>query len=299
MITPQYLKKGDEIGIVSTARKITKKELLPAIKIFEEWGLKVRTGKNLFKEYHQFAGTDEERLEDFQEMINDNEIKAIVCARGGYGTVRIVDDIDFTNLIKYPKWIAGFSDVTVLHSHIHSKLGIETLHSAMPLTLTGLPADAPALTSMRKALLGEDLSYQINSHHFNRKGIAEAEVVGGNLSILFSLNNTPSDIITKGKILFIEDLDEYLYHIDRMMMNLKRSGKLEKLAGLVVGGMSDMNDNAVPYGMTACEIIKETAKDYDYPVCYNFPSGHKEDNRALILGRKCRLVVEESVTLSF
>lgn len=299
MITPRALQKGDTIGIISTARKISRDEVLPAIKIFEKWELKVELGKNLFKEYKQFAGTDAERLEDIQNMIDDPSVNAIICARGGYGTIRIIDEIDFTKFRSNPKWLAGFSDVTVLHSHIHSNYGIETIHSAMPLNFKDVSPASPSLTTLKKALFGESLFYKISKHPFNKTGTTEAVLTGGNLSILYSINNTASDIDTEGKILFIEDLDEYLYHIDRMMMNLKRSGKLDKLAALIVGGMSEMNDNTVPYGKTAYEIISEAVKEYNYPVCFDFPSGHQDDNHALILGRKSKLVIEESITLSF
>ena len=299
MITPQYLKTGDKIGIISTARKISEAEVMPAIEIFKSWGLDVVTGKNLFNEYNQFAGTDARRLYDVQTMLDDAEIKAIICARGGYGTVRIIDKIDFTSFEKNPKWIAGFSDVCVLHSHIHANFGIETIHSAMPINFIDITENSDSLITLKDALFGKNLSYKIKPHPFNRQGKAEAIITGGNLSILYSLTGSISDIDTKGKILFLEDLDEYLYHIDRMMMNLKRCGKLENLAALVIGGMSDMNDNIVPFGLSACEIIKYAVEDYDYPVCYDFPAGHITDNKALIFGRKASLIIKENVTLSF
>lgn len=299
MITPQYLKTGDKIGIISTARKISKAEIMPAIEIFSSWGLEVETGKNLFSEYHQFAGSDAQRLDDIQYMLDNPEIKAIVCARGGYGTVRIIDKIDFTEFVKNPKWIAGFSDVCVLHSHIHANFGIETLHSAMPVNFIDIIENSDSLITLKDALFGKSLLYKIKPHPFNRKGEADAIITGGNLSILYSLTGSISDIDTKGKILFLEDLDEYLYHIDRMMMNMKRCGKLENIAALIVGGMSDMNDNTVPFGQSACEIINNAVQEYDYPVCYDFPAGHITDNRALIFGRKAHLVIIENVTLSF
>ncbi len=298
MKSPPCLKTGDKIGIVSTARKISAVEISAAIKIFEKWGLEVVLGENLYKEHFQFAGTDDQRLSDIQEMLDNPEIKAIVCARGGYGTVRIIDKIDFSVFSKSPKWIVGFSDVTVLHSHIQSNLGIETIHSLMPINFNDIPEDSQSILTLKKALFGENLSYDIKSHLLNRKGKATGLLTGGNLSILYSLTGSVSDIDTKGKILFIEDLDEYLYHIDRMMMNLKRSGKLENLAGLIVGSMSEMNDNTIPYGHNAYEIIREFVDIYDYPLCFDFPAGHIKDNRALIFGRKTRLVIEESVTLS-
>ena len=294
MQTPPPLQAGDRIGIVSTARKITEAELQPALKTFADWGLEVVLGKNLFAVYHQFAGTDRQRLADLQDMLDDPEIKAIVCARGGYGTARIIDDLNFKMYSVKPKWIVGFSDVTVLHSHIHTHCGTETLHAIMPLTFPGTPE---AMESLRKALFGEPISYELDPHPFNREGSCSGQLVGGNLSILYSINNTPSDIDTTGNILFIEDLDEYLYHIDRMMLSLRRSGKLENLAGLIVGGMTKMNDNEVPFGKNAYEIIAETVKNYTYPLIFNFPAGHISDNRVLIIGRRSEMTVSERVRL--
>ncbi|MCW3105366.1 MAG: hypothetical protein JWO09_3806 [Bacteroidetes bacterium] len=296
MTTPPYLKKGDRIGIVACARKISKEELQPAVDMLQAWGLEVVFGQNLFKQQHQFSGTDEERAADLQAMLDDPAIKAVISARGGYGTVRIIDRIDFTKFRQQPKWVIGYSDITVLHSHIYN-FGIETLHATMPINFT---KNAEATETLRKALFGEKLSYEVGSHPLNRKGNAEAELVGGNLSLLYALTGSASDLDTKGKILFIEDLDEYLYHIDRMMISLKRSGKLSSLAGLIVGGMSDMKDNAVPFGKTAEEIIIDAVKEYDYPVCFDFPAGHIDRNFALMIGRKVKLSVgNEGAEVSF
>jgi muramoyltetrapeptide carboxypeptidase len=292
MTAAPYLKKGDKIGIVACARKISKEELQPAVEMLNSWGLEVVLGKNLFRQDHQFSGTDEERAEDLQSMLNDERIKAVISARGGYGTVRIIDKIDFTKFRQQPKWVIGYSDITVLHSHIYN-FGIETVHATMPINFT---KNAEAAETLRKALFGEKLSYEVGSHLLNRKGDAEAELVGGNLSLLYALTGSASDIDTRGKILFIEDLDEYLYHIDRMMISLKRSGKLEQLAGLIVGGMSDMKDNAVPFGKTAEEIIMDAVKEYAYPVCFDFPAGHIDRNLALVIGRKVKLVVTDKET---
>ncbi len=295
LIQPRYLKRGDTIGIIATARKISTEEINPAIAIIKSWGLEVELGNNLFNADNQFSGTDQERANDLQILLNDTSIKAIISARGGYGTVRIVDQIDFTTFIKNPKWIIGYSDITVLHSHIHN-LGIETLHATMPINFS---KNAEALESLRKALFGEVIKYEIETNALNRKGIAEGELIGGNLSILYSLSGSISDIDTTGKILFLEDLDEYLYHIDRMMMNLKRAGKLSHLAGLVVGGMTDMKDNTVPFGKTAEEIILDAVKEYNYPVCFNFPAGHIDRNLALLFGKKVKLEVGDMVKLNF
>ncbi|MFO8021977.1 MAG: LD-carboxypeptidase [Perlabentimonas sp.] len=293
LITPPFLKKGDTIGIVAPARKVTRSDVEPAIKLFEKWGFKVLLGKNLYKTYNQFAGTDLERAADFQSMMENPKVKAIVCARGGYGTVKVLEHINLRALQRDPKWVVGYSDVTVLHSILNSWYMVETLHGTMPFNFPKDGSDNEATISLRSVLLGESPTYNAEPHSFNRLGAASGMFVGGNLSILYSLSGTDADINTEGKILFIEDLDEYLYHIDRMMMNLKRSGKLRNLAGLVVGGMSDMNDNPTPFGKDALEIIHETVKEYDYPVCYNFPAGHVERNLTLIMGRPAEVVVNE------
>ena len=291
MIFPEKLKIGDKIGVISTARKITLDELAPAIKTIESWKLKVELGSNLFEVDNQFSGTIEQRSTDLQTMIDDDSIKAILCARGGYGTVQIIDNIDFSKLKNKPKWIVGYSDVTVLHSHLN-KLGIASLHATMPINFKTNAKES--LASLKNGLFGNENNILCGPHTFNKFGKVEAEVVGGNLSILYSLLGSNSDVDTDGKILFIEDLDEYLYHIDRMMMNLKRNGKFTKLKGIVVGGMSDMNDNTIPFGKTAEEIILEYIKEFDFPVCFNFPAGHLDDNRTLVFGKECTLEINEN-----
>ena len=240
------------------------------------------------------TGSDEDRAADMQRMLDDPDINAILCARGGYGTVRIIDKLDFSEFVKHPKWLCGFSDITVLHAHINQNYGVATLHSSMPLSMKNLAEDHVQYNSILVSLKGELPSYNFISHELNRKGEFEGEVVGGNLSVLYSILGSDSDVNTDGKILFLEDLDEYLYHIDRMIMNLKRNGKLSNLKGLIVGGMSDMNDNTIPFGKSAVEIIREAVKEYDYPVCFNFPAGHIEDNRALILGKKAATRVTDN-----
>lgn len=288
MIIPPKLKKGDTIGIVSTARKISLAELKPAINIIERWGLQIKLGAHLFEEDNQFAGTILQRTSDLQTMIDDDSIKAILCARGGYGTVQIIDQIDFSKIIKNPKWIIGYSDVTVLHSHLNT-LGIATMHATMPVNF--LTNTKQALESLKNTLFGKTSILECDTHPFNRLGIAEGEIVGGNLSILYSLLGSNSDINTAGKILFIEDLDEYLYHIDRMMTNLKRNGKLDNLQGMIVGGMNDMNDNEIPFGKSAEQIILDYTKDYGFPICFGFPAGHLDDNRAILLGTKSKVEI--------
>ena len=297
MIQPDYLKKGDTVAIVSTARKISSDQIIAAIKLLEKWGLNVVIGNTIGSEENQFAGNDEARINDFQQLLNNPKVKAIWCARGGYGTVRIVDKLDFSEFKKHPKWIIGYSDITVLHSHIHN-LGIETLHATMPINIE--KSSKLSIETLKKSLFGKNLSYEISADEKNKLGNAEGEIVGGNLSVLYSLLGSNSSIKTDGKILFIEDLDEYLYHIDRMCMNLKRNGYFNNLKGLVVGGMSDMHDNEIPFGKTAEEIILDCVSEYDFPVVFNFPAGHLDDNRALILGRKIELNVNpEKTTLKF
>lgn len=299
MLTPPDLHHGDRIAIVSTARKVSREDMLPAIRMFRMWGLEIVEGPNLYSTADQFAGSDDQRLQDLQQMLDDDTVRAIVCARGGYGTVRIIDRLDFSKFVMHPKWIAGFSDVTVLHSHIHRHFGIETLHSLMPVNFKDQCDADPPISTLKRVLFGRGLSYLLPGGPGNRSGSCKGQLVGGNLSILFSLSGTSSDIDTTGKILFLEDLDEYLYHIDRMMMNLKRTGKLDRLAGLIVGGMTKMRDNDVPFGKTAQEIIIHAVAEYSYPVCFNFPAGHLEDNRSLILGREVTLEVSEEVRLRF
>ncbi|MEM7161677.1 MAG: LD-carboxypeptidase [Bacteroidota bacterium] len=297
MQSPSSLREGNRIKIISTARKISHEELVPAITLLKSWGLEVELGKHLFDEYNQFAGEDEKRAADFQEALDNPDIKAVLFARGGYGTVRIIDKIDFSKFKKNPKWLCGYSDITVIHNHVH-RLDIETLHSTMPINFKD--NSVLSLNSLKQVLFGEKLHISADHFHLNRNGSANGEVVGGNLSILYSLTGTNSDLDTNGKILFIEDLDEYLYHIDRMMQNLLKSGKLANLKGLIVGGMTEMNDNSIPYGKTASEIISETVSEFHFPVCYIFPAGHQKDNRCLILGRQANFIVDEQgASLSF
>ena len=299
MQIPPFLKQGDKIAIVAPARKVSKEEMQPAIELLTNWGLQVVLGKNLFHEQNQFSGTDEERAADLQAMLDDASVKAIIAARGGYGTLRIIDKLDFTTFKKHPKWIVGYSDVTVLHSHINT-LGIATLHGTMPINFT---KNAEATESLHKALLGESLVFETPAHPLNKavsQTIIEGEIVGGNLSLLYALAGSVSDINTKNKILFIEDLDEYLYHIDRMMLNLKRAGKLSRLKALLVGGMTDMKDNAIHFGKTAEEIILDAVKEYDYPVIFGFPAGHIDRNLAVYFGKGAKLTsANNSITLTY
>lgn len=293
MIIPPYLKKGDCVGLVCTARKFTPEEAQPAIELLKSWGLKAKLGATIGLDNFQLGGSDAERTADFQAMLDDEAVKAIWCVRGGYGTVRIIDNIDFSAFITNPKWVIGFSDVTVLHSHIHN-LGVATIHSIMPFSIP--KADPKAIESLRQALFGEKISYTIESSSLNKNEKAKGVLVGGNLSILYSLLGSESCLDTQDKILYIEDLDEYLYHIDRMLMNLKRNGYFKNLKGLIVGGMTDMHDNSIPFGMDAYQIILDITKEYTFPICFDFPAGHLPDNRALVLGKEISLEVTDTLT---
>lgn len=299
MITPQALKPNSKIRIVSPAGKIEEKHVLPAMEWLEEQGYKVELGKYVFAEHFQFAGTDKQRLEDLQTALDDPECETIICSRGGYGTVRIIDKLDFTRFLEKPKWLVGFSDITILHSCLN-RLKIATIHGVMPRYFfadNGLPSED--LNSMMKLMKGEEISYSVNSTEFNKTGQAEAELVGGNLSIVTSLQGTGYDMNTDGKILFLEDIDEFLYHTDRMIHQLKLSGKLKNLAGLILGDFTDMKDNESPFGKTVHEIILEAVNDFNYPVCFGFPGGHDKENLALAFGKQWTLnVLEEKTELS-
>ena len=300
LISSPILKQGDTVAIIAPARKVSPKEIEPAVRVLQSWGLKVVLGKNIFGAYNQFSGTDSERASDFQSMVTNPEVKAIICARGGYGTIRLLDLINFRELQLEPKWIVGYSDITVLHSYLNSWYKMESIHGIMPINFPIDESPNASIESLRNVLFGQNPKYNFPTHKFNRNGNATGELCGGNLSILYSIAGTDADINTENKILFIEDLDEYLYHIDRMMMNLKRSGKLKDLAALVVGGMTQMNDNTIPYGLDALEIIKDAVAEYNYPVCYRCPVGHQEDNVALIMGRTVTLeVAEQGSSLTF
>jgi muramoyltetrapeptide carboxypeptidase len=297
MIIPPFLKAGDTVSIVCTARKFFPEDAKPAIDLLESWGLKVKLGNTIGLDNCQLGGTDNERAADFQAQLDDENVKAIWCARGGYGTVRIIDSLDFTNFKQHPKWIMGFSDVTVLHSQLNVER-VASLHSIMPFTVPTAPEEVKE--TLRQALFGETISYVIPSKSYDVNGTASGELVGGNISILYSLLGSKSAIDTKDKILFIEDLDEYLYHIDRMMYNLKRNGYFDNVKGIIVGSMTDMHDNEIPFGQNEVQIITEIAKDLSIPIAFQFPAGHQKDNRTLILGQQVVFEVnEKEIKLKF
>jgi muramoyltetrapeptide carboxypeptidase len=294
---PPHLKKGDKIAIVCPAKKLPK-DISAGIAILEQWGLCVVLGNTVSAQHHQFAGTDELRASDLQQFLDDSSIKAIIAGRGGYGTIRIIDDLDFTLFNQNPKWLIGFSDITVLLSHAFAKLHTQSIHAQMPYTFE--ESTTEALESLRKALFGEALSYEYSSLVQNKSGIAEGVLIGGNLSLLMAVQGSTSEMDYTNKILFLEDVGEHEYAIDRMMRSLKRAGKLSKLKGLIVGAFNEISEEKIPFGQTPEEVILELVKEYDYPVCFNFPVGHINDNRAMILGKNVSLQVKDlNVELKF
>jgi muramoyltetrapeptide carboxypeptidase len=292
MIIPPYLKRGDRIRIVSPAGKVQKDKVLQGIELLQDEGYEVIIGKHVFDKHFQYAGTDQQRAHDFQEAIDDPETKAIICARGGYGTVRIIEKLDFSPLLKNPKWMVGFSDVTVLHS-VLNKLGIASIHGAMPGFFIENKKPSRSFFSLMELLTSGKSQLEVKSHALNRAGTCSGELVGGNLSLIYALQGTPYQLETSGKILMIEDLSEYLYHLDRMMQNLRLAGQLKNLAGLIVGGFTDMKDNDSPFGKLAQEIILEAVQDYHFPVCFDFPIGHIPKNMSVMLGGNYQLEVAE------
>ncbi len=290
---PKPLNLGDKVILLSTARKIDTTDLKTATQILQNWGLQVNLSEHIAKSYHQFCGTDAERLEDLQNAINDQECKAIICFRGGYGTVRILEGLDLSPIITSPKWICGYSDVTALHLMLH-KNQLASAHTTMPVNFSTNTEES--LNSFKNILFGNENKYVIPTHKLNIRGEASGILIGGNLSMLYSLSGTKYDVDTTNKILFLEDLDEYLYHIDRMMWNLRLGNKLTCIKGLIVGAMTDMNDNTIPFGKNAKEIIYEHVISLGIPVCFDFPAGHIDDNRTLVFGKECHLKVgNESV----
>ena len=298
LIKPPSLQKGDTVMILAPAGVVKDTSgVVNGIALLKSWGLNIKLGQHLFNQHHRFAGTDSERLADFQNALDDDNVKAIWCARGGYGAIRILDDLDFTKFKQNPKWIIGFSDITAFHSEVH-KMGIETMHGIMPLTYKPDNKEQRyAIKSLKKAFFGKRVNYRVAESDYNREGNAKGVVVGGNLSLVYSMLGSKSKLDASGKILYLEEVGEALYHIDRMIISLKRAGYFEDCRGLIIGGMSDIKTKPSEFGMTYEEIILDAVKDYDFPVAFDFPAGHITDNRTMILGREIKLKVKGSKTV--
>lgn len=300
-VSPPVLKSGDLIGITAPAGYITHEEIQSAVKKMESWGYKIRIGDTIDKRDFTFGGTDEERANDLQQMLDDPKIKAIMCARGGYGAVRIIDKLNWEKFRVKPKWIIGFSDVTVFHSHLNKNLNIASIHSKMCNSFpddwsTAEPIQIETIESIQQALSGVKMKYSIDANPQNRPGVSEGILIGGNLKTLESLSGTKSDINTAGKILFVEDTGEYMYSVDRMFWNLKRTGKLSQLKGLIIGGFKiKVDEDADDFGKTLQDVVMEKIKGSSYPVCFDFPVGHQRNNYALKCGVKHRLEVKSDI----
>jgi muramoyltetrapeptide carboxypeptidase len=298
-IRPPFLKEGDEVAIISPSSFIEEKILTGAVAFLEKWGLKVRLGKNAAEREGPFAGSIEERLYDLQEMTNDPDIKAVFCSRGGYGLSKIISKADFSALKKNPKWYIGFSDITILHQWLSEVCGLISIHGEMPLNFNNPKKTADTFVSLKNALFG-DLRFHEWNGNIYRPANVTGELTGGNLSLLYSLSGTKADLNTKGKILFIEDVGEYYYHIDRMLTSFKLSGKMEGLSALVIGGMTKIEESKIPWDKNIEDTILETVEEFDYPVFFNFPAGHIADNRAFYIGEQSRLEISgKRATLLF
>lgn len=291
-IQPGFLKPGDEVAIISPSYFIEKQYVTDAVEILEKWGLKVRIGKNTFNRDGCFAGNDDERLADLQEMTSDPAIRAILSSRGGYGVSRIINRVDFSPLKNNPKWYSGFSDITVLHLWLSEVCGIMSVHGDMPLNFTNPIKSAATLESLRQVLFGEYQSCEWKGTAFKGRNAAGI-MTGGNLSLVYSLMGTPAEPDTTGKILFIEDVGEHFYHIDRMLTSLRLAGKLDRLSALLVGGMNKIEETTVAWGKSIEETISDIVEEYDYPVFFNFPAGHIPDNRSFILGKQAKIEIKD------
>lgn len=295
LIQPPYLKAGDTVAIVAPSGRLKNKEhgVEQATELLKSWGLHVVVGKNVFNDNNHFAGTDEERAEDFQEAMDDPSISAIWCARGGYGTVRVLDKLDYTKFKEHPKWVIGYSDITALHNQLHNK-GFESIHAIMCLSLTDdLEEIKEPVETFKNALFNGATNYEIEGSSFNREGSTTGQLVGGNLTLLHTMLGSETSIDLSGKILFIEEIGEYKYHIDRMIQSLKRAGYFENCKGVIVGGMSKMRKNTTLWGTSIEQLVLDALSEYDFPIAFNMPAGHEKDNRALFLGKTVELSVKK------
>lgn len=295
---PPYLKKGDTIGITCPAGYMAKEKAQTCIDTLQSWGYEVMVGKTLgSKSKNYFSGNDEQRLNELQAMLDDDSINAILCGRGGYGVSRIIDQLDFAKFKKKPKWIIGFSDITVLHCHLNRQLKVASMHAPMAAAFNDGGNKSVLIKSLQDALIGKQNNYIVRTNKFNKAGTAKGELIGGNLALLVNMIGTKSDINTKNKILFIEDIGEYIYSVDRMMYQLKRSGKLDNLAGLIIGGFTDMKDTERPFGKTVYAAINDIISAYNYPVCFDFPVSHGKKNVALKVGINYQLTVNKTTVI--
>ena len=302
LIKPEYLKKGDTVAIVAPSGVLKNYNgyILKAKELLKSWELEVIIGENVFNDNGHFAGTDNQRSADFQLALDDKAIKAIWCARGGYGAMRVIDNLNFEKYKENPKWIIGYSDITAIHNDLHNNKS-ESIHGIMCKSLEKIDVDNnESISLLKKTLFGEKLSYTIEGNNYNIEGNSNGQLIGGNLTLLHCLLGSESSIDTDGKILFIEDLGEYLYHIDRMLISLKRAGYFDNCKGLIVGDFTDMRKNTTPFGRNLKELILDIVKEYDFPVSFGFPAGHGEKNYPMILGREINLEVsKQQSTINF
>ena len=302
LIKPEYLKKGDTVAIVAPSGVLKNYNgyMLKAKELLKSWGLEVSIGENVFNDNGHFAGTDNQRSADFQLALDDKAIKAIWCARGGYGAMRVIDNLNFEKYKENPKWIIGYSDITAVHNDLHNNKS-ESIHGIMCKSLEKIDIDNnESISLLKKTLFGEKLSYTIEGNNYNIEGNSNGQLIGGNLTLLHCLLGSESSIDTDGKILFIEDLGEYLYHIDRMLISLKRAGYFDNCKGLIVGDFTDLRKNTTPFGRDLKELILDIVKEYDFPVSFGFPAGHGEKNYPMILGREINLEVsKQQSTINF
>ncbi len=297
VIIPPYLKHGDAIGMICPSGFMPLEKAQKCIDVLQQWGFKVQIGKTVGSQNNYFSGDDKTRLHDLQLMLDDKNIKAIFCARGGYGLSRIIDNVNFDKFIQNPKWIIGYSDISLLHAHVYSNFNVASLHAPMAAAFNEIDESEEYIYAIYESLTGNKQTYKTASSAINRNGTCKGELIGGNVALLAHIIGTKSDINTKNKIVFIEDIGEYKYNIDRMLMQLKRAGKLNELAGLIVGSFTEMKDTTIPFGQAVEEIIFDKVKEYNYPVCFNFPVGHAEENHALKIGVHYKLTVDDEIIL--